>query len=95
VVRLPKNTRRIVLVLASAILAIGFGFCALPGHHGDGGNHGHSPELCAGLVVILLIMTAPLVTPALSGWAVAGIRAAFPPLLIALFELPPEVAQPA
>jgi hypothetical protein len=95
VVRLPKNTRRIVLVLASAILAIGFGFCVLPGHHGDGGNHGHSPELCAGLGVILLIMTAPLVTPALSGWAVAGIRAAFPPLLIALFELPPEVAQPS
>lgn len=91
-VRLPKDTRRIVLVLASTILAIGFGFCALPGHHGDGGNHGHSPELCAGLVVILLITTTPLVKPAVSGWVVARIRAVLPPLLIALLELPPELA---
>ena len=94
--RLPRNSRRrTALVLASTILAIGFGFCVLPGHHGDGGNHGHSPELCAGLVVVVLTMTTPLVKPAVSGWAVAGLRAAFPPLLIALFELPPEVAQPA
>jgi hypothetical protein len=93
-VRLPRNSRRRTsLVLASAILAIGFGFCVLPGHHGDGGNHGHSPELCAGLVVILLTTTILLVKPAVSGWVVARKRAAFLPLLVSLFELPPEVAQ--
>lgn len=80
-----------MLVVASAILAVGFGFCVLPGHHGDGGNHGHSPELCASLVVILVTI-APLVRPTLYGWFVATPRGVVPPIVIALLELPPEVA---
>ena len=78
-------------MVASAILAIGFGFCVLPGHHGDGGNHGHSPELCASLVVVLLT-TTPLVKPTLNGWFVGIPRGIVPPIVIALLELPPEVA---
>ncbi len=91
-VRLPKSSRRrTILVLASVILAMGFAFCILPGHHGDGGTHGHSPELCAGLVVILITIPS-LAKPSVSGWVVARIRPILSPLLIALFELPPEVA---
>jgi len=80
-----------MLVVASAILAIGFGFCALPGHHGDGGNHGHSPELCASLVVVLLTITR-LVKPTLNGWFIAVPRDVFPPIVITCRELPPELA---
>jgi hypothetical protein len=80
-----------MLVVASAILAIGFGFCVLPGHHGDGGTHGHSPELCAGLVVVLLTIT-PLVKPTLNGWFVAIPQGVVPPIVITLLELPPELA---
>jgi hypothetical protein len=86
--------QRLALIAAAALLAAGFGFCVLPGHHGDYGTHGHSPELCASLVVLLVAVT-PLSKPVLSGRSVPAARHAFPPLRVTPTERPPEHALPA
>lgn len=86
--------QRKAIILAAAVLALGFGFCVLPGHHGDFGNHGHSPELCASLVVVPLTII-PLARPDLNGWSAPTMPPAVPSLLPGLFERPPEFAIPS
>ncbi len=82
---------RTAVILGSVVLALGFGFCVLPGHHGAQGNHGPSPDLCAGLVVVLLV-SIPLTKPSLSGWSLQPARRAIPPLRARSFDRPPEPA---
>jgi hypothetical protein len=83
--------QRQVLIVAAALLAVGFGFCLLPGHHGEQGNHAHAPNLCASLVVVLIAL-APLMKPVLSGRSVPIAGRAAPPLLVRPFDRPPEFA---
>lgn len=79
-------------VLVMALLPVTFGLCVLPGHHGELGNHGGSPDLCASL-------TATLVTPLLflrnlsrTGWSGGAILSKFPLSQLEVFDPPPRLS---
>ena len=81
------------VAVAGILLAMTFGFCVLPGHHGDLSNHGPSPDLCVGLVA-LLITPLFILRPALAGRLRTWLRQRTPLALTAVLDRPPEVLSP-
>lgn len=78
------------VAVAGIVLAVTFGFCVLPGHHGDLGNHGTSPDLCVGLVA-LLISPLLILRPGLAGRLQTCLRHGTPLVLTGVLDRPPEV----
>ncbi|MBI4536667.1 MAG: hypothetical protein HY712_01770 [candidate division NC10 bacterium] len=81
--------------IAAIALVMTFGFCVLPGHHGELGNHGPSPALCASLTVALITGAVAFALPSLAGWAAPEERTLFSPLLTPVPHRPPEMAFPS
>lgn len=68
------------MALAAAVLILAVGFCLLEGSHAGTSDHGMSPDLCGGLLVmslVLVLLPKPLpggslaLDPALLGHAVS------------------------
>jgi hypothetical protein len=57
------------LVMATALLALAAGFCIFDQDHDGTAGHVPSPDLCLGMLAVLLAVM-PLVRPLAVGWAV-------------------------
>ncbi|HSC71860.1 MAG TPA: hypothetical protein VLH58_10930 [Candidatus Methylomirabilis sp.] len=76
-------------VILAAVLVLPIGVCNVTGHHSEHGNHGMSPELCAGLSVIPA-SAVNLTGPIINGWHVPSPSISFAPNLPDLLYRPPE-----